>query len=636
MAENADGSVIIKVIADTSGAEKAIKALENRMGDSAEIAEDFSSEAEAMGGKFDALSGALGRLGGVVSGAFAVDKLVAFGEKAVSLASDLDEVQNVVDVTFGEGAGTIDAFAKSAASSFGMSELSAKQFTGTMGSMLKSMQLNDSQVMDMSTSLVGLAGDMASFYNLDAETAFEKLRSGISGETEPLKQLGINMSVANLEAFALSQGIETAYSEMTQAEQATLRYNYIMQATADAQGDFARTSDSLANQQRIMQLNMENLTATIGNELLPFVNEFTTSFNDLLSGSITTEDFGKNMVGLATDIVIKLTQALIDGAPLLLDAAVGLLLGLAEGIMDSIPVVIDALPKLIGSLIDSLMQFSPKIIDAGVKLLSSLVDDLPKIIQSVTKAVPEIVLNILSAIAKNIPKVMQSGFELLTALVDDLPQILRVIMEAPKQIMTSILGGLKDRMGEIKEMGKNIVSGVWEGIKAMGTWIKNKVSDFFGGIINTAKDLLGIHSPSRVFAQIGDYLMLGMGEGIEDGSAAAVKAMKKAASTITRTADVAFNLGDNLRITSAVSHIPAIAAGHIVPAMSGASTNSGAFFDQVALSKAISDAVSGALASVGGGENVFHFYLNGRKMAVEVVKEINNMTRETGKPVLVL
>ena len=202
--------------------------------------------------------------------------------------------------------------------------------------------------------------------------------------------------------------------------------------------------------------------------------------------------------------------------------------------------------------------------------------------------------------------------------------------------MTSILGGLKDRMGEIKEMGKNIVSGVWEGIKAMGTWIKNKVSDFFGGIINTAKDLLGIHSPSRVFAQIGDYLMLGMGEGIEDGAAAAVKAMKKAASTITRTADVAFNLGDNLRITSAASNIPAIAAGHIVPAMSGASTNSGAFFDQVALSKAISDAVSGALASVGGGENVFHFYLNGRKMAVEVVKEINSMTREAGKPVLLI
>lgn len=634
MANNADGSVIIKVITDSSEAEKALKALEDRMGKSVDLAENFSNEAEAMGGKFDALGGALGKLGGVVAGAFAVDKLVAFGEKAVSLASDLEEVQNVVDVTFGEGASTIDAFAKSAASSFGMSELSAKQFTGTMGSMLKSMQLNDSEVMDMSTALVGLAGDMASFYNLDVDTAFAKLRSGISGEIEPLKQLGINMSVANLEAFALAQGIETAYNEMTQAEQATLRYNYLMQATSDAQGDFARTSDSLANQQRIMQLNMENLTATIGNELLPFANEFAASFNDLLSGSITTADFSKDMVGLATDILIKLTQTLIDGAPMMLEAAVGLITGLSEGILDSIPVLIDALPELIGSLIDSLMQFSPKIIDAGVKLLSSLVDDLPKIIQAITKAVPEIIMEILSSIANNIPKIVKSGFELLTALVDDLPQILKVIMEAPKQIMTSILSGLAARMDEIKSMGKNIVTGVWEGIKAMGSWIKNKVSDFFGGIINTAKDLLGIHSPSRVFAQIGDYLMLGMGEGIESGTGAAVKAMEKAASKITRSANIALNTDGNLSITGKMSSLPAVAIGQVTPAMSGRDNGGSMFFDPAALSNTIATAMSGALTNMGGGEQVFHLYIDGKQVAVQVVKHVNQMTRERGKPVL--
>ena len=88
----------------------------------------------------------------------------------------------------------------------------------------------------MSTSMAGLAGDMASFYNLDYDTAFEKLRSGISGETEPLKQLGINMSVANLEAYALARGITTSYNKMTQAQQATLRYNYLMSVTADAGG----------------------------------------------------------------------------------------------------------------------------------------------------------------------------------------------------------------------------------------------------------------------------------------------------------------------------------------------------------------------------------------------------------------
>ena len=127
--------------------------------------------------------------------------------ESIALASDLEEVQNVVDVTFGDNASEINAWARGAKSAFGMSELNAKRFSGTIGAMMRSMGLAGDEVQDMSMNIVALAGDMASFYNLDHDTAFEKLRSGISGETEPLKQLGINMSVANLEAFALSEGI---------------------------------------------------------------------------------------------------------------------------------------------------------------------------------------------------------------------------------------------------------------------------------------------------------------------------------------------------------------------------------------------------------------------------------------------
>ena len=170
---------------------------------------------EAIVGGFRALSSAVANLG---------RELLDFAKSGIDTASDLQEVQNVVDVTFGEeGSKKIEEFAKSAAGSFGMSALSAKQFTGTMGAMLKSMNLGDTEVEEMSIALAGLAGDMASFYNLDPEEAFVKLQSGISGETEPLKQLGINMTVANLEAYALSQGINTAWKEMTQAEQATIR-----------------------------------------------------------------------------------------------------------------------------------------------------------------------------------------------------------------------------------------------------------------------------------------------------------------------------------------------------------------------------------------------------------------------------
>lgn len=203
------------------------------------------------------------------------DEFVDFAKEGIELASDLTEVQNVVDVTFGDSSGTINNWAKQAATSFGMSELAAKQYTGSLGAMLKSQGITSDSVVQLSTDLVGLAGDMASFYNIDIETAFEKIRSGMSGETEPLKQLGINMSVANMEAYALAEGIEKPWKKMSQQEKTMLRYNYLLEQTADAQGDFARTSDSYANQQRIMELTLQNLSAELGEKLLPVALEFT-------------------------------------------------------------------------------------------------------------------------------------------------------------------------------------------------------------------------------------------------------------------------------------------------------------------------------------------------------------------------
>lgn len=238
------------------------------------------------------------------------DGFWGFLKKGVTLASDLQEVQNVVDTTFGDGAEQIYSWSEAAAESFGMSSLQAQNFNGTLGAMLKSMGLTDDAVLKMSTDMVGLAGDMASFYNLDVDLAFEKIRAGISGETEPLKQLGINMSVANLEAYALAQGIETAYDKMSQSEQAILRYNYLMSVTADAQGDFAKTSDSFANQQRILQLQWENLSASLGAKLLPSLNDVLTTANEKLPrAERSIENIGK-ILGAVTEFALENHEAI--------------------------------------------------------------------------------------------------------------------------------------------------------------------------------------------------------------------------------------------------------------------------------------------------------------------------------------
>ncbi len=242
---------------------------------------------------------------------FLKDKITDFAKQGIKLASDLQEVQNVVDVTFGDGANQIYEWADAAAESFGMSSLSAQKFTGTIGAMLKSQGIANDSIADMSMTLAGLAGDMASFYNIDVEQAFEKIRSGISGETEPLKQLGINMNVANLEAYALSQGIEKTWNSMSVAEQTMLRYNYLLSQTADAQGDFARTSDSFANQQRILQLNIENLSASFGEKLLPSLNKtFDTANEKLPKLENSVENIGE-ILGNVTSFAIEHHEAIL-------------------------------------------------------------------------------------------------------------------------------------------------------------------------------------------------------------------------------------------------------------------------------------------------------------------------------------
>lgn len=282
----ADGKVVFQIDGDPSGINKTLKDVSNNIQTESkkwdEAADKSASGAESS------WVGAFKGIGWAAAAAGVAKVLYQWGSAAVDAASDLAEVQNVVDVTFGDGANKIDAWAKSAGNAFGLTETQAKKFTSTLGAMMKSSGVSGDEIVKMSTDLSGLAADMASFYNLDFETAFDKIRAGISGETMPLKQLGINMSVANLEAFALEQGITKSYTAMSQGEQTILRYQYLMKATADAQGDFARTSDGFANATRRMQTALETIKVEGGKILMQVVEPIATSFADLLT-EITTE-----------------------------------------------------------------------------------------------------------------------------------------------------------------------------------------------------------------------------------------------------------------------------------------------------------------------------------------------------------
>lgn len=296
-----------QVTLNTTGFNTGVQTVSNTMGNLRDDMTGLQTEARNTGGILEgALGHALGdmlssTLEAVIEGTF---ELVRGG---VELASSMEEVTNVVDVAFGDNVAKIYTWSQGITSSFGVGELAALKYAGTMGSALSGMGVGADQVYEMSTSLVELAGDMASFYNLSSEEAFRKIMSGITGEMEPLKQLGIVMDVANLKAHALAMGIETAWKDMDTATQTQVRYSYLMQTTANAQGDFARTSESYANQMRLLEENIANLQISIGEALLPVLTDLVTWFNGLFGAG---EDGAKAMGDISTEL--GKTYATID------------------------------------------------------------------------------------------------------------------------------------------------------------------------------------------------------------------------------------------------------------------------------------------------------------------------------------
>ena len=458
--------------------------------------------------KLDAsgLNSALNRLSGMAkaglgalatAGAAAATAVAGVSVASVKLASDLTEVQNVVDVTFGDNAAVIEDWAKSARDAYGLSTLAAKQYTGTLGAMLKSMGLTDDAVLQMSTDMVGLAGDFASFYNLDAADAFYKIRAGISGETEPLKELGINMSVANLEAYALSQGITKTYKEMDQAEQATLRYNYLMSVSADAQGDFVRTQDSLANQMRIATLQVQEMGAAIGSALLPTATEALKATNEMLSTLREGFEQGgvEGLFDAAQTAITNFVTWLSGQLPGLINSALGLLSAIVAGLYNALPTLLEAVGQVLGILWQAVVAALP----GATQALGELIEGVT---QWLTTTLPnEIIPVALQAIttfgdtvAAGMPEIIARGGELLAGLAGGiaqaLPQLLTVVLAVIMETLITLADSLPEYLRSGADIIESMIDGIGQSLPSLLTTAANLMLELVITIINHLPEII--------------------------------------------------------------------------------------------------------------------------------------------------
>lgn len=274
-----DGRLNFDTKIDTKGFNKGVK--------------NISKEAKGLSASLKGISTAFA--GFLALGV--VKNMVKVANQAIELSSDMQEVQNVVDTAFGSMAYKAEEFADVAIESFGMSKLAAKQTASTYMAMGKSMGLSMEAASDMAIEVAKLSGDVASFYNLQQDVAATKLKGIWTGETEALKEIGVVMTEVNLQQFAYNKGVTKSYSAMSQAEKVALRYEYVMDALSDAQGDFAKTSDSWANQTRVLSERWKELLSIIGGGLIRVLTPVVQVINTIMSALINLADTFAKTVG---------------------------------------------------------------------------------------------------------------------------------------------------------------------------------------------------------------------------------------------------------------------------------------------------------------------------------------------------
>lgn len=230
---------------------------------------------------------------------------------SIKLASDFQESLNKVNVAFGNSASSVIEWSKTSIDSMGMASGSALDASALFGDMATSMGIGQAEASNMSMSLVQLGADMASFKNVPIEQAMQALNGVFTGETESLKMLGVVMTQTQLEAFALSQGIQKNIKDMSEAEMINLRYAFVMSKTKNAQGDFARTAGGSANQMRIFWESLKEVGRQIADTILPAFTSFLTWINKLLKGFTELSDGAKFLIAILGGLAIAIPPIIV-------------------------------------------------------------------------------------------------------------------------------------------------------------------------------------------------------------------------------------------------------------------------------------------------------------------------------------
>lgn len=344
------------------------------------------------------------------------------------------------------------------------------------------------------------------------------------------------------------------------------------------------------------------------------------------------------IIDVAVEIVTSFIGGLIEAFPQIISAAVEIVTTLSSGISESLPELIPAAIEAILQIVEALIDNVDQLIDAAIEIILALADGLIEALPKLIEKAPVIIGKLVTAIAENLPKIIKAGMDLIVTFASGIIKNIPEAVKSIPKIISALVDGFTKYMSNIKDVGKNIVRGLWDGILAMGSWIKEKVSGFFGGIVDSVKGLLGIHSPSRVFTGIGENISRGLANGIQAEAGLVASTMNGVAQRLSGT-----KIGSPVWAASLPSispqQVPRMAQGSVIPAspqftasMSRAESGGNGVSEQFS-------AIMQAIQAVGENQQInitVESKLDGRLVARNTVHHINDMTRQAGKPVLLI
>lgn len=461
--------------------------------------------------------------------------------KSVNMAGELEQQIGGTEAVFGEFAATVQ---DKAAKAFDQMGISANDFMATankMGALMQGSGISVEKSMDLSTKAMQRAADVASIMGIDINDAMNSIAGAAKGNFTMMDNLGVAMNATTIEAYAMSKGIKESYNEMDNATKIGLAMEMFLEKTAYAEGNYMKENETFAGSFNTLKAAMSNFLSGAGGikdvskALIDFgkilINSIIEMAPDIISGLVElTNTIMKELPSIlktllptiingGISIIKQLLSTLLTMLPQVLEMGITILLQLIDGIVQSIPKLIPTIVSVIKRIVEILMAHLDEILTAGIDILLAVIDGiieaLPDLIDMLPMIISQIVVTLLSP--NNLMKLITAGIQILVAVIKGILQTIPQLLLLPANIILDIVQKFRDQFKKVKDVGKDLISGLWNGIKEKWEGLKNKVADFGKGIVGKFKSVFGIKSPSKVMRdQIGKNLADGIGVGFED------------------------------------------------------------------------------------------------------------------------